>query len=88
MLFNKFSLGPKLPKNKKFNYMPIYYDENKEALEKRIKKVKGSAIAGEEQKTIKFERRASSIDSYDKGSILRTALIAIAITILIFWIFR
>ena len=28
------------PKNKRFNYSPLYYDEKKEELEKRIRRIK------------------------------------------------
>ncbi|MCH2235007.1 MAG: hypothetical protein MK078_12210 [Crocinitomicaceae bacterium] len=50
MNWNKFSLF-KLPnKHKRFEYTPRYYDERKEALEKKIKQYNTEAVAEDEVK--------------------------------------
>ena len=45
MIFGMF----KIPQHRKFNYIPIFYDEQKEQLDERIKKIKQELGASNEE---------------------------------------
>ncbi|MDR0814695.1 MAG: hypothetical protein LBN37_02970 [Bacteroidales bacterium] len=76
MLFNPF----KMPKPRPFNYMPLYYDERKEQLEK----LKEAAAADKSkprvnlQKGFLHDQRARNKSQLEKGSVIRWGVIIAA----------
>ena len=83
------------PKNKRFNYSPLYYDEKKEALEKRVRQIKrelGVEDLSESDKpyipNIKGQMRGVFKRKHEekKKSNLRLAIILIALLGIIYFL--
>lgn len=78
-----------LPRPKKFNYTPRYYDPEKERMEERRKElarergefVPGAGISGA------FRQRLKSKRSTERASNFRLILIIIVLLLLAYWLF-
>ena len=84
----------KLPKNKEFNYVPRYYDEQKEELNERIKKIEQEMGVKSESKEAYVPNIKGQMRSYynknvkeKKQSNLRLILILIALFIIAYFLF-
>lgn len=90
MLIGKFHLGGKLPRNKAFNYVPVYFNPEKEDLEKRIKEIKSQNLPLEqrEKPSIKFERHLQSKREERRVNISRLTIIVFLTALILFFIFK
>lgn len=83
----------KTPKNKKFDYRPIYYDAKKEEMEKKYGKTgKKSGEAGyeadlRERMQAKWRRRSATRDSQSSNKRLILIIVGLAIAVY-FLLFR
>jgi len=78
----------KLPKHKQFNYQPLYYDERKEQLEERIKRIENEMGVGESDGTYKRTLgKGSFTDHYQRKRKTQRYSTTRLIIIIIFLIF-
>ena len=91
MIINKFF---KVPKPKRFEYAPKYYDQQKEELEERIKAIKeqqdteGEAAKYRLGKFFQSRRRTSFIQKQKQQSNVRLIVIIIVLFLLIYLIMK
>lgn len=90
MLIGKFNFGGKLPRNKAFNYVPVYYNPKSEELEQRVKEVREKTlpINQREKPSIKFDRHLQSRREERKSNVIRLSIIIFLIALVLFFIFK
>lgn len=80
----------KLPKNDKFNYQPLYYDEKKEEMEKRqrLHGIKTESEEKERTTNIKFEKSMQRKEVADakKASTIRLYAIIGVLTFVAYYV--
>lgn len=81
-------------KHKQFNYMPLYYNQQKEELEERIKRIEGE-LKGETTGEYKpgiikgsFRHLHSMRKKTNRASTFRLMLIIIILLALVYYLFR
>jgi len=79
----------KLNRNKKYNYLPRYYDEKKERLENLKKKYQGEEVSAEHRIRGKFKRPEKQvIPGLFSGATLRTFLILAILILIVIYVLR
>ena len=84
----------KLPKNKEFEYIPRYYDEQKEELEERVKKIERKMGVGSGNNEVYVPNIKGQMKSYynknlkeRKQSNFRLVVILIALFIIAYFLY-
>jgi hypothetical protein len=77
-----------LPKAKQFNYRPLYYDEQKERMEKLKANATGNHLVGLQKGFLQEQRQKSKLHkrSLEKISMLRFFVILFALVLLLYFI--
>jgi len=82
----------KIPKHKQFNYSPVYFNEAKEDLDKRVQAAQGGYDSG----VTKIARgslkeswgRSARIAKSDKTSTIRLMVIIAILSLFVFWVLK
>lgn len=78
----------KTPKHQKFNYIPRYYDPQKERLNEIIRQAKGDGVSDTEAAKARisgsFRRRSGGYQSSTKGFRSRSNILLLAIIVVLF----
>lgn len=82
----------KIPKHKTFNYSPIYFNEEKEDLDKRLRQLekegKSNAVRIERGSLKESWGRSNRIAKSNKDSVIRLLVIIVLLLLIVFWIFK
>lgn len=80
----------KTPKNKKFNFQPRYWDEEKEEFERRVKAARGEAENDFDREAVRSRisfREHSRAKRPNSAATLRTIIIAVFLCIVLYFLY-